>query len=272
MNRFSIANSLKLARFELKNSRRQISGWCLAIFALMFLYMILFPSIQGVMQMKLDAMPKAMLQAFGMESFNDFGNFISYFGVVYNLILIAISIFAATFSANLICKEEKFKTIEFLYSLEVSRLEIYVAKLITAFVAVLLIICSAGVSTMICGFINAGPTFVLVDFLKIIKISSFTVFFFVGVAFLFAGISSNIGASALGSVTVLVCYLLGFLSTLLGDSGAWLEKLSPFQLFSPQNALAFETDTFIALLVYFALMLIFVVVGGISYKRRDFKV
>ena len=272
MSEFSLGASLSLTGFDLKNNRRQIFGWSIAMFAIMFLYMILFSSMQEMAKAKLDAMPKELLQFFNMESVTDLSNFITYFGMIYNLILIAISIFAATFSANLIYREEKSKTIEFLYSLELSRTEIYASKLITAFTAVLAVTASAIVSSAICGAINGGDTFVLEDFIKIVKVSSFCAFFFMSVSLLIGGITTKVGVSTCGSMAVLLCFMLGYLSKLLETKAQWLEYLSPFILFNYEKAISLKSTTMTALGIYFMLMLAFLLVGGIAYKHRDFNI
>ena len=272
MSNFSLRASLKLTGFDLKNSRRQIFGWCIAIFSIMFMYMILFPSMQDMAKLKMEALPKQFLQLFDMEDFSSLNNFINYFGMVFNLILIAMSIFAATFAANIIYREEKSKTIEFLYSLEVSRTEIYVSKLITAFIASLGVMLSAVASTAICGFVNGGETFIPSDFLQIIKISGFTVFFFMAFSLMLAAITTKVGVAGVGSMVVLFCYLLGYLSKLLDTKAQWLAYLSPFQLFDPKSAIALERNTLVELGIYFILMVIFLIAGGIVYKRRDFNI
>lgn len=272
MSNFNLGASLKLTGFDLRNNRRQIFGWVISIFSIMFMYMILFPSMQDMAKIKMEALPKEFLQFFDMQSMDDIGNFMGYFGMVFNLILIAMSIFAASFSANLIYREEKSKTIEFLYSLEVSRTEIYISKLITAFVACLAVLISAAASTIICGYANGGDTFVLSDLLQIIKVSGFCVFFFMAVSLLLAGITSKVGVAGVGSMVVLFCYVLGYLSKLLDTKATWLAYFSPFQLFSPQNAVALENHTIVELVIYFALAVVFLIVGGFVYKRRDFNI
>ena len=272
MSDFSLRAALKLTGFDLKNNRRQLFGWSFAMFAIMFLYMILFPSMQDMVKLKMEAMPKELLQIFGMEEMTELGNFVNYFGMIFSLVLVAISIFAVTFSANLIYKEEKSKTIEFLYSLEVSRIDIYISKLISSFVAVLTVLLSVVVSAAICGAINGGETFVIGDVMQIIKVSGFTAFFFASAALLLAGATAKIGVSTLGSMLVLVCYMLGYLARLLSDKLGWLANLSPFEVFSAERALSLESNTMLALGIYFALMLVFLIVGGIVYKRRDFNI
>ena len=272
MSKFSLKASLKLSAFDLKNNRRQIFGWSIAMFSIMFLYMILFPSMQDMVKMKMDAMPKELLELFGMGELSELGNFVNYFGMIFNIVLVAISIFAVTFSANLIYREEKTKTIEFLYSLELSRTEIFVSKLITAFVAVLAVLVSSAVATAICGAINGGETFVLADVMQIIKITGFTAVFFMSAALLLAGVTAKIGVSSIGSMVVLACYMLGYLSKLLEDKLGWLSNFSPFEVFAPEKALSLESGTQVALAVYFGLMVVFLFVGAFVYKRRDFNI
>jgi ABC-2 type transport system permease protein len=272
MHSFSLNSSLKLAGFELKNCKRQIIGWSTAMFSIMFMYMILFSSMQEMARVKMEALPEGVLQFFGMSKIADLGNYITYFGMIYGILLIAVSFFAAAFSANLIYREEKTKTIEFLYSLEVSRAEIYVSKLIAAFIAVLTVIVSSVVSAVICGAINGGETYIPADLVTIVKVSSFTAFFFMSVSLAIAGFTTKIGAGTAGSMVVLLSYLIGFLSKLLGAKAEWLSYLSPFELFSSANALPLRSRTAVELATYFGAALILLSAGGFAYKRRDFNI
>lgn len=272
MSKAALSSALRITAFDLRYNRRQIIGWCAAVFAIMFMYMILFPSMQDIAKVKMEAMPEEFLRFFGMERMSDMSNFIAYFGMVFNLILVAASIFAATFSANLIYKEEKLKTIEFLYSLEVSRSEIYFSKVIAALVSVLAVLLSSAAAAGICGFINGGETFAPADFLQIVKISGFTVVFFMALSLMLAGITAKIGVPAVGSMAVLFCYVVGYLSELLGSKGKWLSYLSPFELLGPDNAVELKSDTVWGLCVYFVLSVLFVLIGARVYRRRDFNI
>ena len=92
------------------------------------------------------------------------------------------------------------------------------------------------------------------------------------VSLLLAGITSKVGVAGVGSMVVLFCYVLGYLSKLLDTKATWLAYFSPFQLFSPQNAVALENHTIVELVIYFALAVVFLIVGGFVYKRRDFNI
>lgn len=272
MNNFSLKNALRLAAFDLKTNRKLIIGWCIAIFANMFLYMILFPSVQDMAQFKMEAMPGGVLELFGMEDLSVMGHYTGYFAMIYSLVLIAMAFFAVTFSSGIIHREEKTGTVEFLYSLTVSRSEIYIAKVITAFSANLLLIAAAALAAFGCGTINGGVTFIPGDLLWIFTITGLTVFFFMGLGLFIAGVSNQWGNPATGSMVVIASYLLGYLGTLLGENAAWLKVLSPFETFGPANVLPFTGDIKISFGVYCGITLIFIAVGLLFYRRRDFNV
>jgi putative exporter of polyketide antibiotics len=208
----------------------------------------------------------------GIESFTIMNNYNGYFGMMYNLLLIAISIFTVTFSAGIIVKEEKSKTIEFLYSLRISRTEIYVSKVVTAVIAFLLVLLSLIVSAIICGVLNGGETFILSEFFQIAVISGFIAFFFTGVALFLGGVTSKISAGMVSAMVVVGSYMIGYLGELLKDKGEWLIYLSPFQLFTPTNALEFSNGTITNLVIYILAMIALVTAGGIVYRKRDFNI
>jgi ABC-2 type transport system permease protein len=238
----------------------------------MFLYMILFPSIKEMGQVEFELMPEEFLQFMGMENMSVMGNFTTYFGMIFAIVLIAIAIFAGSFTSGLLYKEEKDRTIEFLYSLEVSRTEIYMSKAFTGFIATFLITLSAVVSTIICGLINGGETFDFKAVLLIGRFSGFVPFIFLGFSLLIVGITAKFRVTMVSSMLVFVTYLIGYLGTLLGDKAIWLAYFSPFELLKPQVESDMGDKELISIAVYFVLFIICAIIGGIAYNRRDFNV
>ncbi len=266
-----MANIIKLVKINLKVNKTQIIIWSTAIFSLMFLYMILFPSVGDLAQLKFEAMPKELMQFFGMEDFTLLATHTGYFGMIYNLILIAISIFIAIFSANIILNEEKSKTIDFLYSLNTTRGEIFFSKFLTSYIALMIVLISAFTSVMICGFINGGETFSLIETWQILKISSITTFVFLGIGTMLSGISSKIPAGTIASMLVLVMYMFGFFSSIAPDSLSFFKYLSPFEMLNPENAVNLTFETMVFTVIYFFIMIVFTLIGWHFYKKRDFQ-
>lgn len=268
----NIKNIMRLTVFQIKTNKRQIIGWTIGIFAIMFLYMILFPSVQDMAQIKMEAMPEELMQLMGMDDFSDMSNYMSYFAMIYNIILIAISIFAVVLGAGVITREEKNKTIEFVYSLEVSRVELYISKFLTAYIGVMIVIMGAASSAIICGVINGGETFILMDMIQMVKGSAVTPFVYLGVGTMLAGITSKVSGASVGSMVVILSYVLGFLSTMVSDSLSWFKYLSPFEVLSPDTVVELTGEVMITMCGYCAVMIVFVVIGGIIYNKRDFQI
>ena len=219
--------------------------------------------------MKFDSMPKELMQFMGMESMQDMGNYMHYFGMIFQIWLIVISFFAASFSGGLIVQEEKRKTIEYLYAMPISRFDIYFAKVATAFWAVLAVVACTGISAMICGAAVGGETYQASELMLIVKLSGFIPFFFLAAAFLLCGLSASFGASAANGC-VLVLYLLGYLGAILEKDGEWLTYFSPFECFSPQKILS-EDWSLPAFSAYLALFFVLIAAGAFFYHRRDFR-
>lgn len=263
-------NIVKLMRFQLRNRKNVILGWTVGSFALMFLYMILFTSMQDVAQAKFDAMPEELLEVFGISSFAAMSNWVSYFGMIFGIFILIISFFSATFTGSLIFNEEKSKSIEFLNSLPVSRVEIFLSKVLTAFVGVTIVLLASCSSALICGFINGGETFVLVDVLSIMKVSGFIPYIFMGAALLIGGFTTRASTSMLASAAVIGLYMIGYLGGLLEND--ILTKISPFKVFDSTHALGMSNETFIMLGIFFALMVAMIMTGGWIYNKRDFNI
>ena len=263
-------NTLKLVLFSLKINKKKILYWALSIFVITFFYMILFPSMQDMAQMKLDSMPKGVLEFVGMDQMSELSNFISYAGVIYQLLIVVMAVFIASFAASLLAKEEKDNTIEYLYSLQVSRTEIYYSKVLTALVALYLFIIASAAAIFSCGYINGGETFIAMDAMLIIKTASITPFIFLAIGCLASGLNPNYASSAIG-ITVF-SYLFGYLSKIGPEATEFLEYISPFELFNASNSLALSSDTMLWLSIYSVLSIAFIVLGGIVYNKRDFKI
>ncbi len=272
MKRFDISNVITLVKFSLLISKKTIFWWTVIITAFMVLYMILFPSIQEMAQLKFDNMPQEILQFMGMEAMSDMGNYTSYFSIIYGLILIPVSIFSATFSSGLITKEETSKSIEYISTLAVSRTEIYVSKYITSTLAVCIILGLAIVSTIVCGLINGGETFVITDIISSVKQASFTALLFGGAGFFLSAISSKTGSGTAASCVVIASYMLGYLGEILGHKGEFLLYFSPFITLSINNTLDMSGNYINTLIVYFLIYIVLIFSGCKAYNKRDFKV
>lgn len=266
MSNFEISNIMILSKFQLNLKRRQIFLWSIILSSLMFMYMILFPQLQDLAQVKMDALPKEMLQLMGSDSLSDLGVYNSYFKMVYAIILIAISIFISTFTSSLIVNEEKERTIEFMYGQQISKEEIFISKVIVSILLLLILMFSISVVVISCGYIVGGDTFDLKEIVQIISLSLMIPLIYFSVSILLSGVNSKIGTPSLSAMFVIITYMFGYLGTLLEEKGEFLRNLSPFELYSYNSTLSN-----INLRVIMGVILI-IVMTSLSlkfYKKRD---
>ena len=125
---------------ELRRNRRPAIAWTAIVAALVVLYSLLLPSIAesgDSLASMLEAYPEGLLKALNMEdaamSATPLGFHVTQSGMV---ITILGGIFAASLGANLLLKEERDGTAEFLLAQPLSRLQVWAGKTAAAFVYV----------------------------------------------------------------------------------------------------------------------------------------
>lgn len=95
--------------FQLQYFVKTIVVWSAVLFGIMSMYMAFFSTMQEMAQVKFEMLPKEYLQLMGVEDISQMGNYVTFFGMIFNILIIIMSIYAVTFSMNLILKEEKTK-------------------------------------------------------------------------------------------------------------------------------------------------------------------
>ncbi len=263
-------NIIKIFVFGILVNKKRIIGWTIGIVAMMAIYMVFFPSVNDMASLKFDAMPEELLGLFGMENMTDLGNYSSYFGMIYQLVLIALSIYGGTFASAIIIGEEKNKSIEFLGALHVSRAEIYVSKYLLVTFSLLVVMILSTVTTIVCGISVGGETYSFNEIVRMSMVSTLVPLFFSGVALLLSGVNPKVGTGAVCGFAVLVSYLIGYLGQILGENGEFIRYFSPFEVIGPISVLEANSYLLIAIVIYGLVYISAVVVGGLFYNRRDF--
>lgn len=255
--------------FDRRVQRKRNRAWAMAVLAILGLYMGLFPYIQDMAAIKMDAMPKPLLQLFGMEDFLDFQHYLSYFTIIYGILLVAQVLHAVIMGAQGLLREEAQKSIEYLYSLELGRLEIYLGKWLSAALSLLSQMLLGGLTVYGMARLHQVEGFVCVDFFRILGSSLFVLLFFLSLAQGLAGLSARLSAS-FASFLVLLSYLLAFVLRLLNEEAAMLRLLTPFASLAPETVLRASDPLLWPLGLYAGLGLFVFVLGALGYQRRDF--
>ena len=126
---------------EMKSHRKSLIFWSIGVFLMVASGMVKYESLSSSgqpMNEMLAGMPKSMLALLGIGDF-DISTATGYYGLLFIYLLLMATIHAAMLGATIIAKEERDKTSEFLFVKPVSRNRVITAKLLAAFVNILIL-------------------------------------------------------------------------------------------------------------------------------------
>lgn len=127
---------MTLLKHELRMGRKALAIWTAAIGGFIVCCIFLFPEMAGQMSSVSDmfASMGAFTAAFGMDRLN-FGTLTGFYAIECgNILGIGGALFAAMLSSNLLCKEEKERTAEYLLTHPVRRSQVVAGKLLAMLV------------------------------------------------------------------------------------------------------------------------------------------
>lgn len=122
---------MTLMRHEFRMGRRALAVWTAAIGLFVACCVFLFPEMGAQMKMvsNIFATMGAFTAAFGLDKLN-FGTLTGFYAIECgNILGVGGALFAAMVSSNMLCKEEKEHTAEFLLTHPVTRSQVVVGKL-----------------------------------------------------------------------------------------------------------------------------------------------
>jgi len=260
---------------EMKSNRKSLIGWSVGMFFLVVSGMAKFEGYSSTGSSNItglvDKFPKAMLAIFGMTGL-DLTTLVGYFGVLYLYVILMAAIHAGMLGANIIAKEERDHTSEFLYVKPVSRNRVLTEKLLAGFVNLLILLgATAASSIWIVGFYNKNYDLTPTVLTLIAGVFMFQLLSFVFGAF-FAGISKNPKLPAVAVTTVI---MMSYLVSVVVDLDArfdFLRNLTPFQYFGAPKIIADGGLDPIFLGVALVVSILLIVSTYVFYGRRDFSV
>ncbi|CAG5081022.1 ABC transporter permease subunit [Parvicella tangerina] len=147
---------------ELKRSRKNLIVWTSIVVGFTFMVLAIFPFMEDMgkdMVELMDKMPPEIGKAFGMDS-QTWSNILGFYSTYYGVyIVVLISIYTASTGANILSKEERERTAEFLMTKPVTRWEIFKTKMTTLFTLAMIIFVIQTVSAIIGLMLFGNDTF-----------------------------------------------------------------------------------------------------------------
>jgi len=262
---------------ELRNSWKSTVLWTIALGLIIWLMLAFFPamqseSMQAVAGAKLDSIDPALLQIFGIESLADFTQITSYFGYVLQYITIAIMVFITQTAVATLVKEETEGSIELVYSMPVTRTQIFWQKSLAILASFAMMILTLYIVTNI-GYLLYSE-YGLVESLQETGMFYGAVLF-IGLIYFSTGLllSSVIPSSRVGTAFVLAVV---FGTLMFGIMGSLIEKLSFMMYMAPMewvkvSKLMNEGIRPIELGIGVLVTLISMLMALFIYKKRDLR-
>lgn len=259
---------------ELNANKKALIIWsvCMILFVMMGMqkYEALIASGSSVADFNtiMDSIPKMLQTMWGFSSF-DILTPIGYFGILFPFLLLMGGIHASMLGSNIISKEERDKTIEFLMTKPVSRNKVITAKIMASLTNIVIFNIVTFVTTFIT--LNNLSTESLLTQVILSAIGMFLLqllFMIIGIGI--ATMTGNYKKS--GSITIFILLSTYFLSLIIDMTGKLeiLNLLTPFKYFDAKYFLAENKLDITYVILNFVIILCILVPSYIKYNRKNF--
>jgi ABC-2 type transport system permease protein len=257
---------------ELKAHRKSLIIWCIGMMALIGAGMSefgAFTSSGQSMNDLMESMPKAM-QSFMGGGGLDLSTAVGYYGLLFLYVILMATIHAAMLGATILSKEERDKTVEFLFVKPVTRRKVVAVKVLAALTnAIILTVVTWGASIAIVGHYAEGKNITGdIGSLMLGMVILQVLFIVIGTAV--AAVTKRPGkASVMATSILLITFILSFAID-LSEKIEGLKYFTPFKYFEAKNLLDDGLEPlFVGL--SFGMIIILAVTTFWFYRKRDLK-
>lgn len=259
---------------EMKSHRKSLIFWSIGVFLMVASGMVKYKSLSSSgqsMNEMLAGMPKSLLAVLGIGEF-DISTASGYYGLLFIYLLLMANIHAAMLGATIIAKEERDKTTEFLFVKPVSRNGIVTAKLLAAFMNILVLNIVTFVSSVgLVGRYSEGKVVTGDIALTMVGMFILQLLFMVIGTSLAAVKKKSKTAASLATAVLLFTYVISVVID-LNENIEGLKYLTPFKYFEAKNIMFGEGFEFIFILLSGVLIVTLTAVTFVFYKKRDLNI
>ena len=260
---------------ELKDRKKSLLGYSIGAFLMLWLYILIFPSIQSSaqqLQSALESYPKELLAAFGMEDLS-LNTLEKYLGVenysfVWPILVITLALSRA---GNFFAGEIEKGTIGMTLSLPISRTKIFFSKYLAGILSLLIF--------TVVSILGVIPLALLhnvdFDFPRLLNLTVLGMFFGIAIFSATAMVSSLASEKAKVYFPVTAALVAMYVINIIANikpSLEWLQYSSVFHYFNSQEVLAYNNVSLASYAVFGSIILLGMVVGLAAFRRRDVSV
>ncbi len=255
---------------EIKAGIKSFLVWTISVSAFISVCVFMFPQMEGKMDSVSDifASMGAFSSAFGMDRLG-LGSLIGFYSVECGTIMaLGATLYAAMVGSQMVGKEEKGRTAEFLFSMPIKREKVMVEKYfaLTILMVAFHIICF-GVSLLSIILIKEE---IPMEELLLLHASYFVITLFIAtICFSFSTINSmsNIGT---GMGLVLFFYFFNIMANIT-EKADWMKYLTPFSFTDGADIVLDKKLDMKYISIWLVISLLSLIYGFWNYGRRDLK-
>lgn len=255
---------------ELKANLKSLIIWIVILALMIMIAVAKFSAFAGNPDMlkMLDALPKALLDAFSMRAFN-LTTLSGFYGLMFIYFGLMGAIAAAMWGSDIISKEERDKTVEFSLVLPVSRSRVITAKALAALVNCIVFVLVTWAVSLV-AVQSYQPDQAFYSFLRLEMAAMFVIeLIFLALGLVLGCAMKQYKRSASTAVAIiLVTYFLSIISTIQANLD-FLKYFSPFRYFDAGVLFRSGRLDGMYLALSAAIIAVCVAVAYLAYNRRD---
>jgi len=258
----------------IKARRGQWVAFCVLGFLFLILYLATFPAVQkssADYDKIISTLPKGVLSVFNItESVPTLMGYLSskHFGFLWALMII---ILISSYSSFAIAKEVENRTLGFLLSRPISRLQFYLSRFLTGLVGLIIFIVFTELTTYPLAQIF-GYSASFIEILNIAILGAFFGFAVLGLGLMFSALSSESSKSTGYLSTILLIMYVAYIIASLEPRLEFLQNLSIFYYFRPGDLVAGSGLSPSSLAILASTGLIGTLIGAFIFNKRDLDV
>jgi len=216
-------------------------------------------------------MPKSMLAIFGIGNF-DLSKASGYFGMLFLYLLLMATIHAAMLGADIISKEERDKTVEFLLSKPISRNKIITSKLLAALTNIIIFnIITLVSSIIVVGKYSKGEA--ISSDIVILMCGMFILqlmFMLIGTA-IAAACKNPKTASSISTAVLLITYILS-MAIDMNSKFENLKYFTPFKYYEAENLMFGGGLQWSFVILSIFIIFTMLCITYVFYEKRDLSI
>jgi ABC-2 type transport system permease protein len=259
---------------EMKSYRKSLILWSIGLLFMVYGGMGKFAGATASGQSMNDIikdMPNSVKTVFGIGDF-DLSKASGYYGMLFSYIAIMVTIHAVMLGANIISKEERDKTTEFLFVKPASRNSIVTSKLLAAFVNIVLInVITCVLSLSVVGYFAKGEA--VEAMIVRLMLGLFVLqLIFIAIGIATAVFTRNPKTAASKSSAILLLTFLLAKAVDLNESFDALKYFTPFKYFEAKNLMTGFNISFVYVLLSILLIVLPIIATYKHFDKKDLNI